>query len=313
MPRKVKVATTSWNTPAPTGADSSLEFACQLLETAGASGADLCVLPEGFNFIGVPPDERASHVEPGIPGPASERISEIARKHGMYVVAGLYNYRAGEIRNTALVLDRRGEDVWRYEKIHPTVGEIEMGVVPGEVCPSVYDVEFGRLGFAICYDIGWPEHWDRLGDDGAELVFWPSAYDGGFPLQTYAWKHQYYVVSSVWSQNAKVIDIDGEILAQTTRFSRLVTQEIDLEKELFHTDDNATRLLALQAEHGHEITLKTRGEENVFTLQSNNPALPLAKLKEKFRLESFNDFHARAGRVQDRTREALVEAVSVRA
>ena len=54
--------------------------------------------------------------------------------------------------------------------------------------------------------------------------------------------------------------------------------------------------LALQAEHGHEITLKTRGEENVFTLQSNNPALPLAKLKEKFRLEAFNDFHARAGR-----------------
>ena len=78
MPRKVKIATTSWNTPVPTGADSSLEFACQLLEAAGASGADLCVLPEGFNFIGVPLDERVAHVESGIPGPASERISRIA-------------------------------------------------------------------------------------------------------------------------------------------------------------------------------------------------------------------------------------------
>ena len=311
MPRKLKVATTCWNTPSPTGAGSSLEFACQLLEAAGESGADLCVLPEGFNFIGVPAEERAAHVEPGIPGPASESIARIASKHGMYVVAGLYNYRVGEIRNTALVLDRSGEEVWRYEKIHPTVNEIEMGVVPGEFCPAVYDAEFGRLGFAICYDIGWPDHWDQLGEDGAELVFWPSAYDGGFPLQTYAWRHQYYVVTSVWTHNAKIIDIDGQILAQTTRFTNLVTLEIDLEKELFHTDDNSNRLLALQAEHGHEITLKTMGEEHVFTLQSNNPSLPLAQLKRKFRLESFNDFHARATGVQDRTREVPAEVVGV--
>ena len=311
MPRKIKVATTAWNTPAPTGAGSSLEFACQLLETAGASGADLCVLPEGFNFIGVPQDERATHVEPGIPGPASESLSRIAHKHGMYVVAGLYNFRAGEIRNTALVLDRRGEEVWWYEKIHPTVNEIEIGVVPGEVCPAVHDAEFGRLGFAICYDIGWPEHWDQLGDDGAELVFWPSAYDGGYPLQTYAWRNQYYVVSSVWSQHAKVIDITGQILAQTTGYSGMVVQEIDLEKELFHTNYNTDRLLELQAKHGREITLTPLGEEEVFTLQSNNPSLPLAKLKEEFGLESFNDYHARAGRVQDRARVAGVEAVGV--
>ena len=186
-----------------------------------------------------------------------------------------------------------------------------MGVVPGEVCTAVYDADFGGLGFAICYDIGWPDHWDQLGDDGAELVFWPSAYDGGYPLQTYAWRNQYYVISSIWSQHAKVIDITGQILAQTTRFSGMVVQEIDLEKELYRTDDNASRLLELQAKHGREITLTTLDEEHVFTLQSNNPSLPLAKLKEEFRLESFNDFHARAGRVQDRARVAGVEAVGV--
>ena len=311
MPRKIKVATTAWSHQPPTPAADNVDYACELLEAGGGSGVDVCVLPEGLNFIGLSQDDQLAHVEPGIPGPASERFSEIARKHEMYVVAGLYNYRDGEIRNTALLLDRRGEEVWRYEKIHPTVGEIEMGVVPGEVCTAVYDADFGRLGFAICYDIGWPDHWDQLGDDGAELVFWPSAYDGGYPLQTYAWRNQYYVISSVWSQHAKVIDITGQILAQTTRFSGMVVQEIDLEKELFHTDDNASRLLELQAKHGREITLTTLGEEHVFTLQSNNPSLLLAKLKEEFRLESFNDFHARAGRVQDRARVAGVEAVGV--
>ena len=309
MPRKIRLATTSWNNRTASGAADNADYACQLLEAAGASGADLCVLPEGLNFIGVPQDERVANVEPGIPGPASDSFSEIARKYEMFVVAGLYNFRAGEVRNTALVLDRRGEEVWRYEKIHPTVGEIEMGVVPGEICPAVYDADFGRLGFAICYDIGWPEHWDQLGEDRAEIVFWPSAYDGGFPLQTYAWRNQYYVVSSVWSQHAKVIDITGQILTQTTRFSGMVVEEIDLEKELFHTDDNARRLLDLQAKHGREITLTTLDEEHVFTLQSNNPSLPLAKLKEDFRLESFTDFHGRARRVQDGARAVELEPV----
>jgi predicted amidohydrolase len=93
MPRKIKVATTAWSHQPPTPAADNVDYACELLEAGGGSGVDVCVLPEGLNFIGLSQDDQLAHVEPGIPGPTSERFSEIARKHEMYVVAGLYNYR----------------------------------------------------------------------------------------------------------------------------------------------------------------------------------------------------------------------------
>lgn len=69
--------------------------------------------------------------------------------------------------------------------------------MPGEACPCVCEAGFGRLGLAICFDTGWSGHWEQLAADGAELVCWPSAYDGGFSLQAYAWRHQFYVMSAV--------------------------------------------------------------------------------------------------------------------
>ena len=80
--------------------------------------------------------------------------------------------------------------------------------------PKVFDLDIGRIGVLICFDIQWPKEWATLGEMGAEIVFWPSAYDGGFPLQARAWDHHYYVVSAVKSTRARIIDITGEILMQ---------------------------------------------------------------------------------------------------
>ena len=52
-------------------------------------------------------------------------------------------------------------------------------ITPGAVAPTVMETDFGRMGLAICYDIGWPDLWTQLREQGAELVVWPSAYGGG--------------------------------------------------------------------------------------------------------------------------------------
>ncbi|MEA3345852.1 MAG: hypothetical protein U9Q78_06375 [Chloroflexota bacterium] len=75
---------------------------------------------------------------------------------------------------------------------------------------KVFETDFGRLGILICFpacadrDISWPEEWAELKRRGAEIIFcphligyrWPSAYNGGFPLQVYAFLHSYYVISA---------------------------------------------------------------------------------------------------------------------
>ena len=304
MPRKLRVATTSWarrDIPVPRG---NLEFAWTLLEAAGASGADIVVLPETFNVARTPLKDWPGLAERSIPGPVSYRLAEYARKFEMYVVAGLLNYRDGLLRNTSMVLDHQGNEVGRYEKYHPTMEEISVGVVPGDLPPRVFPTGLGRIGLETCFDIAWPEDWDALGHQGAELVFWPSAYDGGSPLEGYAARNRYYLVSSVYSDHSKVIDITGEIIGGTSPYSSLFVTEIDLEKETFLSTDNELRILEMQTKYGRAVTVRSLTEETLLTIESNDPEITVEQLKREFGLENYADYHARARAVQDERRSA---------
>lgn len=313
MPRKVRVMTTS--TYSYGGLDSVeayREGACSFVEAAGTEGADLVCLPEDFLSEGVPRAQRP--FAETIPGPTINAIAALARKHAVWVVVPFCvrdEANSGQITNCAVVVDRTGEVVGQYAKVHPTVGECLNGcIVPGSE-PLVIDTDFGRVGLAICYDIGWPEYWAKLRYAGAEIVVWPSAYDGGFPLQSYAWSHGYYVVSSVRTMHARVIDITGQILASTSRWHRLATVTIDLEKELFHTDEHEAKILQIQREMGSQVTIQAFSEEHMFTLESHDEGWPVSRIKEHYGLENFRDYHARASSVQELQRQTASQPSSV--
>jgi beta-ureidopropionase len=140
-------------------------------------------------------------------------------------------------------------------------------------------------------------------------VVWPSAYDGGFSLQAYAWTHGYHVVSAVSSAHAKVIDISGQVLASTSRWHRLATTTIDLEKELFHVAvclGQHERLFRLQEELGPRVTVRGFSEENVVTVESNDPEWPLARIKETYSLLNFHEYHEASRAVHAEHRRPLV-------
>lgn len=300
MPRKVRVATASLFSPGPRTADQNRADAVAYVRAAGQDGADLVCLPETLLQAWTARELRPI-VEP-IPGPTFDALAEAARAGRTNVVAGLCERRDGQNYNVAVAIDRDGRLVGRYEKIHPTIGECrDQRIVPGQGS-GVVDLDFGRVGLAVCYDIGWPAVWQALAAERAELVVWPSAYDGGFPLQAYAWTHFYYVVSSVWGQHSKVIDLTGRVLASTSRWSRLASATIDLEKQVFHVDDQYDKLQAIQLRYGPRVGAVGYSEENVFTLESNDPDLPLAEIAREYGLETFRQYHARAERVQDESR-----------
>lgn len=306
MPRKIQVTTISMP-PRQNTTEDNWQRALELLDAACAYHPDLICLPESMLHIGTRRAEWPKGVET-VPGPFIEELAARARRYGTYIVGSLYTELGGCFGNRAIVIDRQGEIVGHYDKVHPTMREIESGIRPGNQA-AVVETDFGKVGLAICYDIGWPDHWAKLAEQGAELVVWPSAYDGGFPLQVYAWTHFYYVVSSVWGDHSKVIDITGQVLASTSHWSRLVTTQIDLEKEVFHIDEQVEKLLRVQGELGDRVRATGYSQENVFTLESNDSDWPLARIKKHYLLENFRDYHARATAVQDRARVELVPAV----
>jgi predicted amidohydrolase len=80
-------------------------------------------------------------------------------------------------RNAAIVLDKSGMVLGAYCKVHPTWGERQSGIVPGDSFP-VFDLPFGRIGIMICHDLSFPEAARCLMLAGAEIVFWPTMWSG---------------------------------------------------------------------------------------------------------------------------------------
>ncbi len=309
MARSVRVATSSvatleafappFNLRAPDPAEN-LQLGLALLDAAGAGGADLACLPETFMAAGLPGDAIRTVAQP-IPGPAFDAVAERARRHHMYVVAGFFARRDERIFNVAALIDRRGQLCGTYAKLHPTEGEIECGVTPGGEA-AVLDTDFGRVGLAICFDINGPRLWEEFARREAGLVCWLSAYEGGFPLQAYAWLHGYPIVSSVWPYHARVIDITGRIVASSSRWDRLALHTLNLDKRLFHTDGQMQHILPIRERYGARLRLEAFTEEHLFTLESLDPALSLQEVIAEFGLVEYRAYIARCTTAQQQAR-----------
>ena len=130
-----------------TAAEKCVQFV-PLVEQAARERADLLVLPETLTYYQAGSFEDAA--EP-IPGPSTEFFGALARKHNMYIVAGLVEREGHLIYNTAALLDPQGGLLGKYRKVTLPRGEIDGGITPGTEFP-VFETRFGKLGMMICYD-----------------------------------------------------------------------------------------------------------------------------------------------------------------
>ena len=303
MSRLVKIVTSSlgtleqvsppFNLSVPSMEDNARR-ASEILRAAMRFQPDLVLLPETFTFAGMPAAEVGRVAEDGN-GPTIRMLSAAAKEGRMCVAAGQFVREGGRLYNRALVFGRGGELVGWYDKVHPVGGEAEAGVTPG-AGPRTFDLDFGRIGLAICFDINWPGLWGEMARGGIDLACWLSAYDGGFPLRSYAWQHGYPIVSSVLSYHARLYDITGEEHTLTSRWQRLGYLELNLDRELFHTDNQAHKLVEIQARHGAAVRLRTLTEEHLFTLESLDADLTVKDLAAEFQLETYRDYIARCSR-----------------
>ena len=305
MPRKIWITTTAFQGQGGPTVQDNIDKAAQLIDRAAQDRPDIVCLPETFAYLGVPHDLAAEVAEP-VPGPITEMAMARAKQYCTNIICPLLEKHGEVVYNSAAVIDRKGEIVGIYHKLHPVTTsfdftQFEGGVTPGTE-PKVFDLDIGRIGILICFDIQWPKEWAALAGMGAEIVFWPSAYDGGFPLQARAWDHHYYVVSAVKSTYARIIDITGEVLMLAGQRSPVIGMQIDLEKRYLHTDFNASQIAAIKEKYGRDVTIQLYHEEGGMTVESNRPDVTVEDLMAEFDLELVPDYIARHDRAEIFTR-----------
>lgn len=161
--------------------ENNLMRAEKLLARAARRGADIICLPELFSGSFTKPRETAEDVN----GPSLSMVKTAAKRHGVFIVAGsiLERTRRGLPLNTCFLVGPDGKIRARYSKLHlfdiripgKIIFEESKSMRPGGHV-TVAKTPFGKIGFAICNDLRYPEIFRKMSLAGAEIIFVAAAF-----------------------------------------------------------------------------------------------------------------------------------------
>src|SRR5437762_9707994 len=164
---------------------ANMDAAAKLIGEAKTGGADYVQTPEMTNILEASREKLFAAIVPEEQDASLATFRELARALGIYVHVGSLAIKASADKavNRSFLIDRRGEIVARYDKIHMFDVDLKGGESyresrsyrPGELA-MVNDLPWGRLGLSICYDLRFPALYRALAEAGATFLAIPSAF-----------------------------------------------------------------------------------------------------------------------------------------
>jgi predicted amidohydrolase len=159
--------------------DSNIARLVALTEEAAQNGARLIVHPEmaTTGYCWQSREEIAPFVEP-IPGPTTERFSNVAARNNCFIVVGLpeINPATGIFYNSAALIGPTGL-IGVYRKTHSYISEPKWAK-DGDLGIPVFDTEIGRIGTIVCMDASFPEPARVAALNGADVICFPTNWLG---------------------------------------------------------------------------------------------------------------------------------------
>lgn len=231
QPRMVRLATAHFQPRGGKSARDNCKLYEPLIAEAGRQKADLIVLGETltYAFLG----KKFADVAESIPGPSTDYFGPLAKKHNLYIVAGLVEREGHLLYNTAALIAPDGAVAGKYRKTCLPRSEVDAGLSPGGEYP-VFETRFGRLGLMVCYDGFFPEVARELANRGAEVIAWPVWGCNPLLARARACENHVYLVSSTyedissdWMLSA-IFDHTGATIANAKVWNTIAVAEVDL-------------------------------------------------------------------------------------
>jgi N-carbamoylputrescine amidase len=160
---------------------ANLEKATVRVAEAAQKGAAVVCLPELFRsqYFCQREDPAIFDLAEPVPGPTTQALSEAARRHGVAVIAPVFERRAaGLYHNSAAVIGEDGRILGVYRKMHipddPAYYE-KFYFAPGDRGFPAFNAGGGRIATLICWDQWYPEGARLAALAGASVLFYPTA------------------------------------------------------------------------------------------------------------------------------------------
>ena len=297
MAKKIKIAATCRRcaaVPVNAGASAAdkavISYIGEVLQAVGAGKPDLivlpemCDLPEGWDmdayvrYIWHRTDDvyryvrkKAHELKTWISYPTVRRLDD------------------GTFRNSCMLIDREGNTALTYDKLHPTLGELEAGIHPG-AAPGVLECELGRVGIAICFDLNYPELALEYRRNNVDLILFPSLFHGGLLQQMWAFQARAYLVGACGGCGASVVSPAGEVLAASTGYFSEAVRAVNLDYALVHLDFNWDKLKALTDRYADSVTLRDPGGLGCVILVNESSDCSMKEILEEFAVETMDDY-----------------------
>ena len=164
---------------------ANLATALTMIDEAARAGAAYVLTPEMTNIMEVRHERLFAAIVDEEADPTLAAMREAARRHAIYIHIGSLAVKVSPDRaaNRSFVIDRRGDVVARYDKIHMFDVDLADGESyresrnyrAGELA-VVTDLPWGGLGLTICYDLRFPALYRALAEAGASFFSIPAAF-----------------------------------------------------------------------------------------------------------------------------------------
>ena len=156
------------------------------LREAAAGGAAMLFTPEMSGMLDRDRERALGKARSEKDDRVLASVRDAAAEMGIWVHLGSLALKgdSGKLVNRGFVIDDRGEVRARYDKIHLFDVDLPTGeswresamYEGGNSAVIVPDTPVGKLGLTICYDLRFPELFQRLSDAGADLISVPAAF-----------------------------------------------------------------------------------------------------------------------------------------
>lgn len=277
---------------------NSTYFIEQQIRVSLTERPDLIVLPEVYDRPdGLPRAmSREYYKERG--NRIYDRVKELAAENNVNIVfSAVMDGGDGYMRNRQMFVGRDGSEKGIYDKNHLVWEEhTESNIAFGDD-PTLIEMDIGKLGGVICYDLNFDELREKYIKLKPEILCFSSMYHGGYAARHWAYTNRSFFVGAVATRRGYIINPLGELVAQSNNYVPFISAQINLDYVVAHLDYNWQKKYELKAKYGNFVDLQIPNGLGCFLISSNHPEKSAYEMAKEFEIELVDELFAR-GRKQ---------------